>query len=85
MWQQLESEEAAGFAYAKYLQDAFEKPYIVGYHRCQYIDRYQSWKGTGLLKQGIIQEDGTPYETLARMTTRANREAFKSFQSNPNQ
>ena len=81
MWQQLESEEAAGMAYAKYLEDALAKPYIVGYHRCQYIDRYQDWKGSGLLKQGLVREDGRNYETLARITAQANRLAIDDFQS----
>jgi hypothetical protein len=77
MWQQLESQEAVGKAYAKYLEDAFKKPYIIGYHRCQYIDRFA--KHPGVLKQGMLREDGTPYKTLAQYTTEANRAAVRSF------
>jgi hypothetical protein len=59
LWELLESEEAAGQAYAQYLKDAFEKPYIIGYQRCQYIDRFDTHRG--ILKQGMLREDGTPY------------------------
>ena len=59
MWQQLESEEAV-VAYEQYLNDAFKKV-ILGYQRCQYIDRFAD--GAGMLKQGIVQ-DGTAYKTL---------------------
>jgi len=77
MWQQLENEEAVGRAYALYLKDAFAKPYIVGYHRCQYIDRFVAHPG--VLKQGMLRQNGTPYKTLAQHISRANAEAKKRF------
>ncbi len=77
MWQQMESEEAAGQAYAQYLEDAFEKPYIIGYQRCQYIDRFA--ENPGVLKQGMLRQNGTPYKTLARLVGEANAEAIERF------
>ena len=77
MWQQLESEEAVGLAYDQYLKDAFEKPYILGYQRCQYIDRYV--KGAGMLKQGVVREDGTAYKILTQAVRQANLEALERF------
>jgi len=77
MWQQLESEEAVGRAYGQYLRDAFAKSYIIGYHRCQYIDRFATHPG--VLKQGIIRQDGTPYKTLSQYVTEANAEVMNWF------
>jgi hypothetical protein len=78
MWQQLESEEAVGVAYEQYLNDAFEKSYIIGYQRCQYIDRYAD--GAGKLKQGIVREDGTAYRTLTQAVRQANLQALEHFE-----
>ena len=78
MWQQLESEEAVGMAYEQYLKDAFEKSYILGYQRCQYIDRYAD--GAGKLKQGIVREDGTAYRTLTQAVRQANLQALERFE-----
>jgi hypothetical protein len=77
MWQQLESEEAVGRAYGDYLKAAVDKPYVIGYQRCQYIDRFE--QGAGVLKQGMIREDGTPYEILAGLVTHANAAATTQF------
>jgi len=77
MWQQLESEEAVGRAYGQYLRDAFTKPYIIGYQRCQYIDRFAAHPG--VLKQGMLRQDGTPYKTLVQYVSKANAEAENWF------
>jgi hypothetical protein len=77
MWQQLESEEAVGVAYEQYLNDAFQKSYILGYQRCQYIDRYAD--RAGMLKQGIVREDGTAYKTLTQAIRQANLLALERF------
>lgn len=77
MWEQLESEDAAGQAYARYLKDAFTKPYIIGYQRCQYIDRFEAH--LGILKQGMVREDGMPYKTLVKHVSEANAAAMKQF------
>lgn len=80
MWRQLESEEAVGRAYGQYLRDAFAKPYIIGYQRCQYIDRFATHPG--VLKQGMIRQDGTPYKRLVQYVSEANAEAVNWFREN---
>ena len=77
IWRQLESEEAVGKAYSQYLQDALAKPYILGYHRYQYIDRFIPRKG--VLKQGLLREDGTAYETLTRHIREADARVLRGF------
>ena len=77
MWKQLASEQAVGEAYVAYLRDACAKPYILGYHRCQYIDRFA--KHPGVLKQGLLRQDDTPYETMVRYVRKANLEVLRRF------
>ena len=77
MWKQLDSEEAVAEAYRRHLHDAFEKPYILGYQRCQYIDRFA--RHPGVLQQGLLREDGSPYETLVQRVSEANAKAIQDF------
>lgn len=77
MWTQLPSVEEVVRTHAKYVNDALSKPYILGYHRCQYIDRFQAH--LGVLKQGLIQADGTPYEELVTLLTETNRAVLERF------
>ena len=58
-------------------KSAFKKPYIIGYHRCQYIDRFA--EPPGVLKQGMIRQDGTAYETLVQHVREANAQALNRF------
>jgi len=77
MWTQLPTVEQVTQAHAKYLNDALAKPYILGYHRCQYIDRFQAH--LGVLKQGLIQANGNPYEELVNLVAETNRAAQERF------
>ena len=77
MWQQLPNQEEVGMAHREYLDTALAKPYILGYHRCQYIDRFKARKG--VLKQGLLKVDGTPYKTLVRTVTENNRFTLDTF------
>jgi hypothetical protein len=70
LWDQSPSESEAARAYDAYLSSAFERPYLVGYHRCQYIDRFEP--SLGVLKQGLLREDETPYEILVDQVRRTN-------------
>jgi hypothetical protein len=60
------------------MREAFACPYVVGYMRCQYIDRFADRRGA--IKLGLLRDDGTPYVELAAATTRASaairREVF---------
>ena len=75
IWTQVSSEEESGKIYQKYLNDAFKKPYIIGYSRCQYISRMQA----GKLKQGLLDVNGNPYETLVRYTKETNEGIIQRF------
>jgi len=77
MWKQLESESAVAEMYRNYVAAAVAKPYIIGYHRCQYIDRYNEYPG--VLKQGILREDGSAYKVLEAAITAANSYALETF------
>ncbi|MEM7143835.1 MAG: hypothetical protein AAF591_01790 [Verrucomicrobiota bacterium] len=77
MWTQLPTIEEAAQAHAQYVNDALSKPYILGYHRCQYIDRFQAHRS--LLKQGLIQADGTPYEELVKLVAETNHAVLERF------
>ncbi len=77
MWKQLESETAAADMYRRYLAEASAKPYIIGYHRCQYIDRFN--EHPGVLKQGILREDGSAYSQIQEAVIKANQAALAHF------
>jgi hypothetical protein len=72
MWQSLPSVEAVGKAHAKYLNEGFSTPYLIGYNRCMYIDRLQHKRGKDILKQGLLQADGKPYPGLAKTVEENN-------------
>lgn len=73
MWVSFNTEDEAADAYEAYLNDAFAAPYMLGVHRCQYIDRPRP----GTLKQGLIREDGTPYETTVKRYTEIHRKLYE--------
>jgi hypothetical protein len=75
LWNQLPDEATAAKGYHEYLTAAFKKPYIIGYHRCQYIDRYD--KNNRLLKQGLLREDETPYQQMVDEVKRTNQSITK--------
>lgn len=77
MWSQLPTAGEVTKAHAEYINDALSKPYILGYHRCQYIDRFTPWRG--VLKQGLIQADGNPYPALVGAITDTNRAVLERF------
>jgi agarase len=65
IFEQMPNEAAAAKATADFLQAAFAKPYMLGYLRCQYIDRPANY-GRGL-RQGILRSDGTPRDAFVRV------------------
>ena len=77
MWTQLPTIKEVAQTHANYVNTALSKPYILGYHRCQYIDRYQSH--LSVLKQGLIKADGKPYEELVNLLTNTNHAILKRF------
>lgn len=77
MWETLPDAASAGKAYGRYLEKAFSMPFLIGYNRCQYIDRYQGRQK--ILKQGLLQVDGTPYEELVDWVQKANWRIHERF------
>lgn len=65
IFEQMPDEAAAASATADFLAAAFAQPYMLGYLRCQYIDRPAGF-GRGL-RQGLLRPDGTPRDALVRV------------------
>jgi hypothetical protein len=77
VWPQCPNEKEAARAYAVYLWALFQCPYIIGYHRCQYIDRVVS--GGSLLKQGLLRADDIPHNILIEQVRQTNRQILSVF------
>ena len=78
MWQQLDNQTQVAEKHSEYIIDAVNEPYLIGYHRCQYIDRYEPINN--LLKQGMIKENGEAYEPHATIITSTNKKAKEVFE-----
>lgn len=64
IFEQMPSEAEAVRATRDFLDAAFSKPYIIGYLRCQYVDRPAGF-GRGL-RQGLVLPDGAPRSPLVQ-------------------
>jgi hypothetical protein len=58
MWTSKPDAASAGRALGAYMAKGFSKSYLIGYSKCQYIDRMSG----GQLKQGLIQTNGKPQQ-----------------------
>lgn len=63
------NETEAAVATERFMREAFECSFIIGYMRCQYIDRFAERRGA--IKLGLLRDDGTPYTELVAAFTRA--------------
>jgi hypothetical protein len=72
-YHQRADEADAAAATERFLREAFARPYILGYMRCQYIDRFSARRGAS--KLGLLRDDGSPYTELVDATRRANAAA----------
>ena len=70
-WTQLPTEAEAAAASERFVLDAFAKPYLLGYLRCQYIDAPSPFRQA--LKQGLLREDGRAYEAMVEAFGGTNR------------
>lgn len=77
LWHQFLSEEKAAEFYDGYIKQVIQLPYVIGYIKCQYRDRYDPLRD--LLKQGFIQENGKPYPTLSKQMKETNGIVFKQL------
>ena len=78
MWQQLDNQKEVADKHSEYINGVVNEPYLIGYHRCQYIDRYEPI--SNLLKQGMINENGEAYEPHASIITSTNKKAKEVFE-----
>ena len=62
IFEQAPSEGEAARAIARFIDAAFAEPYIIGYLKCQYIDRPSRF-GRGL-RQGVLMADGTARKAI---------------------
>ncbi len=67
-----EDEITAGNLYEEYLDSLNASGVVVGFARCQYIDRRFCWT-CNTTKQGLLHYDGTPRPYLTAAVARANR------------
>ncbi|MEX0886256.1 MAG: discoidin domain-containing protein [Phycisphaeraceae bacterium] len=79
LWRTLSTPEEAAEVWARYLADAFDRPYMIGVHRCTYIDRPRGEQ----LKQGFVRQDGTPYERTIQRYTEIHRELYRRMYGGP--
>jgi hypothetical protein len=77
LWHQAPSRTDAADLYREFLLAAVETPFVLGYCKGQYISRHSAWRDA--LVQGMLGEDGAPYEPYASMVAKANREALVRF------
>ncbi len=77
IWQQLNNQTEVAEKHSEYLNEVVNESYLIGYHRCQYIDRYEPTNN--LLKQGMVKENGETYEPHASIITRTNKKVKEIF------
>ncbi|MEQ2009561.1 MAG: hypothetical protein ABMA26_22490 [Limisphaerales bacterium] len=69
-YHQRANEADAAAATEQFIREAFAASFVVGYMRCQYIDRFAERRGA--IKLGLLRDDGTPYQELVAATKRAS-------------
>jgi len=73
MWGSWPTEDKAADVYAQYLDDAFAQPYLVGVHRCEYMDLPRD----KVLKQGLVQQDGRPYVRTVQRYSEIHKKLYE--------
>ena len=63
LWHQFPTQAEAADRYEQFLKDVLSRPYMIGYFHCQYWNQWMP-APRNLLKQGLRQADGKPYEEL---------------------
>lgn len=81
-WFQYATVEEAAASYDRFLRDAFARPYIIGYFRCQYLTIYKEQQ-LKRYKQGLLRPDGTPFEDYVAAVKKTNREIMRQIATTP--
>jgi len=69
------AEEVASHEAARWLEQVFELPYVVGVFKCQLIGTHGNdrWFPTGRMKRTYLRDDGLPYEYRTDVTREAHQ------------
>ncbi|MDP3072597.1 MAG: hypothetical protein Q8N18_20050 [Opitutaceae bacterium] len=70
-WFQYATADEAAASYDHFLRNAFARPYLIGYFRCQYLTIYKDQLKR--YKQGLLRPDGTPFEDYVERMQETNR------------
>ena len=77
IWREFPSQRDAAAVYAADVVGAAESGYMIGFNKCQLIDRVvDQAHGIGPLKPGLLNFNGTPHQPLTSLVAAANREAI---------
>jgi hypothetical protein len=79
IWTQRPTEKEAAAATEQFILAAIDKPYIIGYIRCQYRDAPGGPRGH---RRGLLRVDGSPYADLLAAHLRANRQVIETLLEN---
>ncbi len=82
LWHQFSTQAEAAATYERFLRDAFARSYVVGYFRCQYWNQWMP-APRNLLKQGLRQSDGQPYEEVVRLLPLIHARLFEELAGMP--
>ncbi len=76
-WFQYATVGEAAASYDRFLRDAFARPYVIGYFRCQYLTIYKD--NIKRHKQGLLRPDGTPFEDYVRKIATTHRAELRAL------
>ncbi len=78
-WFQYATAGEAAASYDRFVRQAFARPYLIGYFRCQYLTVYKDH--IKRYKQGLLRPDGRPFEEYVRSIATTNREVLRATYS----
>ncbi len=76
-WGLYTNQTEAAAAYRSWVLGAAKTPYIVGFQKCQYIDRAVAQPELGL-KMGLVNFNGTEHEPFVSLVASANADALET-------
>ncbi|MEM7657203.1 MAG: hypothetical protein AAF399_13800 [Bacteroidota bacterium] len=68
------TQQQAGQAYREYLFACFDSPYVIGFNRCMFKSKFRPG---GVLKQGLLNVAGEPYDTILSYVKEANQQILQ--------
>lgn len=76
-WFQYATVDEAAASYDRFVRNAFARPYVIGYFRCQYLTIYKDHIKRH--KQGLLRPDGTPFEGYVRKMATTNHAVLRTL------